>query len=260
MNLADVLGDKPIERPAIVDEPATDEKPAAGEPEAAAAPSVATEVPAEKPAEPSTQRDEQGRFAKKPDHTVPLTALEAERRRRQELEAELARFREHKPKTDFFEDPNKAFEERVSEYVAPLRNELMNLRLERFKERHEDFDEVVVLALQKAQTDAVLRHQFDSAPNEEAALKLIYREGKLLKELGDVDRDIGKYREKVLSEHQGKLTELEARLKALEAENATLKASQAKAAKIPQSLNSEPSAAQGDVMFTGPKPLKSIFS
>lgn len=258
MNLADVLGDKPIERQA---EPATDEKPVETPSEpTAAVPSAATETePAKQPATTSTQRDEKGRFATKPEAKpeVPVAALIEERRRRQELEAELQKYREQKPKTDFFEDPAKATTEHVREAVSPLEREVLDLKVQLQRMKNPDFDEVMMLVLQKAQDDQLLRHQIDSSPDP---LSFIYREGKRLKELADVDGDITKYRDKVTAEERQKYADLETRYKALEAKVASLESAHDKRARVPQSLNSENSAPAASVTFTGPRPLGSIIN
>lgn len=248
MNLDDVLGDKPIERPAIV-EPTTDEKPVESPDATAAAPSAVETV--EKPTE-STQRDEKGRFATKPEEKpepmVPLSALLAERARRKEPE-------QAKPKTSIFDDEDKGVRERVEDHVEPLRAEIFNLKLQLAKSQP-GFDDAVMAFLKAAQNDAVLKHQADTAPDP---LAFIYREGKRIKELADVDGDIEKYRDKVVSQEKVKYSELETKYKALEAENKALKESQEKRAKVPHSLNSEQSAVSNSEQFAGPRPLKSIL-
>lgn len=252
MDIDDVLSDKPIvtEPEPVEAEVTTDVKPETPE---TAAPSAATETKPE--AEISPQRDDKGRFAK-PEPAAPIAALIDERRKRQELEAELQQYRQNKPKTDFFEDPAKATTEHVSEAISPLQREVLELKVELQRLRNPDFDDVMRGVLEKAQTDALLRHQIDSAPDP---LAFIYREGKRLKELADVDGDITKYREKVLAEQGAKVAELETRFKALESENQALKASLTKREQIPQSLNSEQSAANKDVAFAGPTPLSNLF-
>jgi hypothetical protein len=120
----------------------------------------------------------------------------------------------------------------------------------------EDYDEVVEAFMQASDADPTLAAAFRNAddPGEYA-----YTVGKQFKELGDVGGDITKYREKVDAQWKGKVGELEQRLTALEAENKALKESQEKRAKVPQSLNSEPSAASSAETFAGPRPLKSIL-
>jgi len=254
MNLDEILGDKPIVTPTE----ATDVKPA--ETEAAAAPSAVTEAPKEapqeQPKETSTQRDDKGRFAK-PEPSVPVAALADERRKRQELEAELQRLREAKPKTDFFEDPNKAFEERIESTLTPWKERFFKLSIKAARAGRDDYEEVSEAFSRAADADPRLTEQLrdHDDPGE-----FIYSVGKQLKELSDVGGDIGKYRSKIESQYTTKLSEMETRLKALEAENKTLKESQHKQARVPQSLNSEQSAAASSAAFAGPRPLKAIIS
>lgn len=266
MDLNDVFSDKPI---VTVDEPEktepepTDVKAEADTAAEPAAPSAATEAKApEQTTEPakeaaSPQRDDKGRFAKTEPAEAPIAALISERRKRQELEQEVAKLRQSAPKTDFFEDPVKATTEHVSEAVSPLHREVLDLKVQLQRMQHDDFDEVMMLVLNKAKDDPLLKHQVDSAPDP---LAFIYREGKRMKELADVDGDIGKYRDKVLAESSAKYSELETKYKALEAENRQLKESLTKREKVPQSLNSEPSASAKDVTFTGPTPLSQVFN
>jgi hypothetical protein len=259
MNLNDVLGDKPVERPAVNDEPVTDVKPVE---ETAAAPSAVTEeAKPEQAAESAAQRDEKGRFKadepKKADEPLPLAALLSERKRRQEAEAELLKLREGQPKTDFFADPAKATTEHVREAVSPLQQELLDLKVQLQRMKRPDFDEVMMIVLEKAQSDPLLKHQVDSAPDP---LEFIYTEGKRLKELADVGGDITKYREKAVAEERAKFSELETRYKALQAEIEALKSSHDKRARVPQSLSDEQSATASAGTFAGPTPLKSILS
>lgn len=260
MNLDDVLGDAPVPEVSPEDpKETTDVKPEpAKEAESAAAPSAAKESEPAKEAEQAQPRDDKGRFSeRKAEPSAPIAALLEERRKRQELEAEVAKYRERQPKTDFFEDPAKATTEHVREQVSPLEREVLDLKVQIQRLQHTDFDEVMKLVLHKAAEDPVLKHQIDTAPDP---LSYLYREGKRMKALADVDGDIDKYREKVLSQHAAKTTELETRLKALEAENRTLRESLDKRAKVPQSLNSEPSAASAAETFAGPTPLTSILN
>lgn len=254
MNLNEVLGDKPVPAPVVeaaAETAATDvTEPAKVETEAA--PSAAKPEPEKAEA----ARDDKGRFAK-PEPTAPIAALLDERRRRQELEAEVAQYRANKPKTDFFEDPAKATNEHVSEALNPLQREVMDLRVQLQRLQHPDFDDAMRIVLEKVQTDPLLKHQVDSAPDP---LEFIYREGKRMKELADVDGDISKYREKVTAAERARISELETRLQAIEAENKALKESITKRSQVPQSLNSEPSAATTSGQFAGPTPLKSILS
>lgn len=262
MNLADVLSDKPVPAREPIVEPATDVKPEPAQAvEPAAAPSAAKEPePAKEPA-PTQARDDKGKFTKPQEEQVDgrTQALREERRKRQELERELQQLREAKPKTDFFENPDQALNERLSSHLQPIQERFFKLSVKAARNvaGREDYDEVAQAFTEAADNDPTLMTAFRNAddPGEYA-----YTIGKQFKELGDVGGDITKYREKIDSQWKGKLGELETRLTALEAENKALKESQEKRAKVPQSLNSEPSAATAAETFAGPRPLKAIFS
>ena len=255
MDLNDVLSDKPVAESEPETALATDVKAEAEKPAAEAAPSAATpEIKAEAETKPDVQRDDKGRFSpkpeEKPEQMVPLSALLAERARRREPDAA-------KPKTSVFEDEDRGISERVAEHVEPLQRQVFDLQLKLAKTQHTDFDDSVMTFLKASQTDAVLKYQADNAPDP---LAFIYREGKRIKELADVDGDIGKYREKVTTEERAKYSDLETKYKALQAEVAALKQSKDKQSKVPQSLNSEQSATTDTATFAGPTPIKAILN
>ena len=178
-------------------------------------------------------RDEAGRFAKqeRPEEVDGrVKALQAERERRRRAEAELASRREQKPKTDFFENPTQAF----SENIEPLQRELLSLKVELESVKSPDFKEALQLVLEEVENDPVLKYQIDNSPDP---LKLIYREGKRLKELGDVDGDIMKYREKVTGELKTELGKRDEQIKALTAQLEAVTKAQKELEAIPRSLN-----------------------
>jgi hypothetical protein len=260
MNLADVLSDKPVPARVPIEEPVTDVKPEPTETvEPAAAPSAAKEPePAKEPA-PTQARDDKGKFTKPQEEVDGRTiALREERRKRQEAERQLQELQQAKPKTDFFENPDQALQERLSSQLAPIQERFFKLSVKAAKNvaGREDYEEVAQAFAEAADNDPALMAAFRNAddPGEYA-----YTVGKQFKELGDVGGDITKYREKIDSQWKGKMSELETRLTALEAENKALKESHEKRAKVPQSLNSEPSAASTAESFAGPRPLKSIL-
>lgn len=265
MDLDNVLSDKPAP-PVVIDKvpEAMDEKPetdALPQTEAfkepAATPSVAKDEPAPtKVDEPAVVRDEKGRFTKS-EPTVPVAALQEERRKRQEAEERLRQAEPQKPKTSVFEDEDKAILERVDAQLLPWKDRFFKFSVKAAKVGRDDYDAIAQVFSEAAAQDPRLATQLrdHDDPGE-----FIYSVGKQLHELGDVGGDITKYREKVESEWKGKFGELETRLKALEAENKALKESRDRQSKIPQSLNSEQSASPKDGVFAGPSPLKSILS
>ncbi len=248
MELNAVLTDVvPVREPIV--ESATDEKPTE---QVDATPSVAKE-PEE--TEVQAQRDDKGRFkgqeeGKKPETMVPLSALLAERAKRKAPEVPTA-------KTDVFENPDKAIEERVSEATAPLRAQYFNLSLRAAQRTYKDFEDAAKAFSEASEKDERLVDQLRS---HEDPGEFIYAVGMQVKELADVGGDFGKYREKIRAESKSEADALRARIQALEAENATLKSSREKAAKVPQSLNAEPSGVAKGTEFAGPTSINSILN
>ncbi len=226
--------------------------------------SAPAEKAAEKPAEPPAKeaaadtdaaRDEKGRFQK----TVPQEALHAERQRRQAIEAELAKMREAKPLPSVLDDEDGAFKARIAQATQPLHERLFKLSVKSARNvtGREDYDDVLGTFLESADKDPRLMEAFRAAddPGEYA-----YSVGKQIKELSDVGGDIIAYGKKKQSEGAAEAEALKTQIKAMQAEIETLKASKDKQSKVPQSLNSEASAAGREQTFAGPKPLKSILN
>lgn len=239
-SLSSILGDSPFG----TGEAATaDPAPPAEEPK--------KETPAAETKEVQQARDESGRFAKaeepkadepkadepkKPELTkADVAAIIDERRKRQELERELTQLRQQqKPKTDLFENPDVAIQERLQERLAPLEQTIMNLQVELAKSKMTDFDDAAKAFFTHAQNDPVMMHQADTAPDPFA---FIYREGKRLMELGDVGGDIVKYREKVTAESKAEIAKRDEQIKTLTAQIEELTKAQAELAAVPRSLN-----------------------
>lgn len=222
---------------------------------------VAETQPVEaKPVEATTEpvvtdkaRDEAGRFTKAPEKTEEVdgrtVALREERRKRQELQAELAKYQEQKPKTDFFENPEKAF----SENVEPLQRELLNLKVELETVRNPEFKDLMMTVLEKAAEDPLLKHQIDTAPDP---IKLIARLGKQFKELPD--GDLEKYRERVTGELKGELSKRDQQIAALTAQVEALSKAQKELESIPRSLNKGNESAPRTIAETDDDSITSI--
>lgn len=267
--IADVLSDKSVPARTEKPESVTDDKSeideresAADEIEETAAPSAAkeTQKPAEpakaddKPADTSLARDDKGRFQK----TVPLEALHAERAKRQALEKQVQAAQ--KPPPSVLEDEDGAFNARLAQATQPLQVKFFKLSVKaaRMAPGREDYDEITQAFLDAAEKDPQLEKAWRESddPGEYA-----YSVGKQIKELGDVGGDIVAYGAKKLAEGAAQADTLKQKITALEAEITALKASKDKQEKVPQSLNSEQSAAaNGAATFAGPRPLKSILS
>ncbi len=237
-SLSSILGDTPFSKG----------EPAPAEPAPPAA-ELKTEEPkadiVETKSEPA--RDDSGRFAKteakveetKTEEKPPLTKADVAaiidyRRRAQAAEERLRQLESSKSKTDIWENPEVAITERVSDQITPLRNQIFDLQLQLAKTQMPDFDDAVMAFLKAAESDPVLKHAADTAPNE---LQFIYREGLRLKELGDVGGDIRRYREKVTAEAMAKLGEKDQEIQTLKSQLEALTKAHAELSAVPRSLN-----------------------
>lgn len=241
----------------------------APEPEAKAEPEAAPE-PAE-PEKPQRERDESGKFkAKEPEKEPEVTeedkpkgkpdgiaALIAERRKRQELEKQLEAVKSQQPKTDFFQDPDKAFQERFSTETAKQSERFFNMsvKLARIQPGREDYDEAAQSFVEAAEADPRL---YDQLRGDEDPGEFIYTVGKQIKELADVGGDIGQYRQKVTSELQTQISERDKRLQALEAELASVKKQYEELSTVGRSLNQQGSG-RSTVVMTDDDPLEDIL-
>ncbi len=238
--------DEPKEE--IIDEPeAPDPEDAVDEPEKPDEP-PATDPPKEPAKEPEP-----------PVKTVPHQALHEERKRREAAEARLAELEKQRPpKTSVLEDEDKAFNERLAEATAPIRQQFFKLSVNAAKRvpGREDYDEIYDFMNAEIQANPDLFNQLDQDDPGES----IYKVGKLRKELAEVGGDFSKYREHITAKTQAELNQQKQEIATLKAELAALKASAEKKAKLPSSLNAEPSGSPKEEVFAGPKPLKSVFA
>lgn len=224
-----------------------------------------TEPAGSSPAPEDTSEPDKPEEPSKREETVPHEALHAERKRRQELEARTRELearladKEQKPKTSVLEDEDKAFQERLTEASRPIVQKLFNLSVAAAKRvpGREDYQQVYDFMNEEVQKHPELMQAINEA---EDPGEYIYQLGKTRKELAEVGGDFARYREKIAAEKDAKLSEAQKRIAALEAENAALKASKEKREVIPKSLNAEQSAAAKDEGFSGPTPLRSVFS
>lgn len=271
-SLADVLSGAGDDASASSESaPAASEKPAAAtdvkpeqpaKQEPAAAPSAAktTEPKTEQPkaedakadtAEVDRARNEKGQFAKADEVASLRTALQEERRKRQDLERKQrdqeAAPKQELPKKDFWDDPDAALEERLTPLEQKLRNEyesrLFGIYEENARDKHTDYDEIVDELLTEARDDAALGSQvFTQAKAARNPAEFLYTYAKNRRELKAVGGDLGKYKETVAAEYTPKITALETENSTLKAEIKQLKAQLDNIGKVPSSLNAEPSA------------------
>lgn len=245
-------------------EPVTDVKPAEGEkPDAPSAPSAEQAKTDESKAEDKTEgddksddktRDEKGRFktdekdkSVKPDEIASLRkALQAERKKRQELEQRAKEQpKDEKPKTDFWTDPDAAVEERLSAREEKLRREsetrFFSLCEKLAKAKHDDYEAVVESLIQETENDPNLARQvFSEARQSDDPAEFLYSTAKHRSEMKAVGGDLGKYKESVEAPLREQVKKLEAEKKALEEKLEKL-------GKVPSSLNAQPSATRASV-------------
>lgn len=197
-------------------------------------------------------RDESGRFAPKAEAKetptrADIAAIIDERRKRQELERRVQELTSGQPKADFWSDPEKALEERVSALVNPLHSQNLQLRVDMARLKNPDFDDAMMAYLEAAQKDEVLKHQADNSPDP---LEFIYREGKRIKELAPYGGDLNKRDEARFGELKAEVAKKDELLKAMQAQLDAVTKSQAELAAVPRSLNAEqsgtPKAADAD--------------
>lgn len=240
--------------------------PAAPEPVEAPDPAPVVEPAPEapKPAEPTgekkdaspaseRQRDEQGRFAPKSDAEpmVPLSAMLAERERRQKAEEKA---QAAVPPLDIFADPKGFIKAELDAREGPLmekateaaRSQFLQFTENSARSRHTDYDVAREAFAEEAQRNPMMVQKLRDAadPGE-----FIYQQGKTAIELRSVGGDLSAYRKHIETET---IARLEKERTAREARNAG----------IPQSLNAEPSkgaGVQGSSAWAGPTPDKELF-
>lgn len=237
-SLQSILSGSATDSPEVTAAPAAPPPDVKAAEAAVAAPSAAPEPVAEtKPAE--VVRDESGRFAKpdakepKPEPMVPLSALLAERAKRQSAPAAP------EPKVSIFENEDEGVASRVNEHLTPVKEQVFNLSLELAKAKHADFDDMAKAFVDAAERDPRLWDAMKSSPNP---AMYTYQVGRQIRELSDVNGDIVKYGEKKTAEVRSELEKERAERAAMAAEVATLKKQIADLQALPSSLNSQSSA------------------
>lgn len=193
-----------------------------------------------------TSRDDAGRFApkeakteKQPLQPADIAAIIDERRKRQDAERRLQQYETGTAKPDFWEDPEKAVNARLQEFVSPLKSELLDLQVENARLKNPDFDESMMAFLQAAQSDPNLSTLADNAPNP---LQFIYREGKRIKELAAYGGDLNKRDEAKFGEFKGEIAKRDQQIATMQAQLDQLTKSQAELDAVPRSLSKTPSS------------------
>ena len=191
---------------------------------------------------------------------VPLAALEAERKGRQDwkekairYEEELKNLREQRQQA-----PQQTTEQRQVDPLERMQQELVTQRFnmseqmarDRYKDAT-DLEEMVMLCAEQAAKNPALQAQLAASPHP---WDFAYKEGKRLKlmqDMGDNPDDFkAKIRAEILAELQG----------SGQATTATAPAAAPSATPLPQSLaTARSSAGRTAPAFTGPTPIGSLF-
>ena len=149
----------------------------------------AAETPAEVPTTPEVKEDK----------TVPLPALLAERDKRKELERKLAEFeaKNQQPQPEFYENP-EAFVQMVEQRTQARIHAILE---EQAREANPDYDDVMQVVLEAAQTNPEIQRQVFAATNPAVAA---YKLGKQLMEYREMQNP-EQYKAKLEAEIRAKL-------------------------------------------------------
>lgn len=179
---------------------------------------------------------------------VPLAALEAERRGRQDWKEKAVRFEEEaRQLRERMAERNAPTEQQQLDPIQQVRQDMLN---ERFnisemvaRQKYPDLDDVVKFFQEAVQQNPALGMALHQQANP---YEFAYREGKRVQMLKEVGDDPAAYRAKVEAE-------IRAQLQPQSAASA--------AATLPASLaGARSSASRSAPAFTGPAPLSSLFN
>ncbi len=156
----------------------------------------------EKPAPTAVEKPKEP--ADDPPH-VPVKAMQEERKKRQELERQLAQLRQQqqKPPPDVIQDPEGFRQHIQSDLRSQLENERVNMSAAWAKRQYQDYESVMETWFQLTADNPVLYAQ---ATKQDLPADWAYQHAKrhlLLQEIGDPTQ----YRQKLESELEAKLRE-----------------------------------------------------
>lgn len=238
-------------------EPEKAEQPSAAPAVAEAPPSTAEKTEGEKPAESATA-------APKDDKLVPLTALEAERKGRQDwkekalrLEGEMKAYREAQQRAQG-SDPQAQQQDPMAMMQQQIINERFNNSEMSVRAQFAsagDVDAMVEVFSKHAESNPALQAEL---ANQRHPWLFAYTEGKKLHAMSEMGGDPASYREKLRAEIEA---ELRAKIAAESAPPQDQSNPDAPAKpNIPSSLaGSRSSAPRSAPTWTGPTPLNEIF-
>lgn len=182
-----------------------------------------------------------------------LVAAQDERKKRQELEAEVARLRAAAPKEpakDFWTDPDAALKAQKDELMAAVAATRVQTAETIAKSRYPDYLEKIAVFSQIAQQNPWLAKHVQDAPDPAEAAYRIGKNAHDLQQLGGMDAALAKERQETAARVRA---EVEKELK----EKAE-KAAQERAA-IPGSLSDARSTGGNKVVWNGPTSLDNIL-
>jgi hypothetical protein len=212
--------------------------------------------PEQQPQEQSAQPPEgEGAAPPAADTTrhVPLEALEAERKGRQDwkekairAEAERDQLRQQMERGQ--QPPQQQQQDPLLTLQQQMVNDRFNFSEALMREKHADVDEAVEAFKEAAKQNPALVAQMHANP---LPWKFAYEEGKRLRFATEIGNDPEAYRKKVRAE-------IEAELKAQQ-QPASLQSQQPAAQPLPQSLAGARSSGARGGTFTGPVPFETLF-
>jgi hypothetical protein len=172
-------------------------------------------------------------------------AMQAERERRQALQAELEALKKPPaPPVDPWTDLPGALAQQQQTFQEQLRQQRLMVSEDLAREKYKDFEEVITHFNEAVQKNPALADQMLNARNP---AEYAYKQGLLHKELGSVNGDPVAYRAK-----------LEADIRASVQAEFNAKHGIAPV-EVPTSLNADSSPAVKEPVYAGPPPLKSLL-
>lgn len=163
--------------------------------------------------------------------TVPLAAMVAERKKRQQLEAQLRELQEQQPKPDFYADPEKYLKDTLSQHTLRMSAAMVEAQ-------HPDFKEKLAVFLEEAAGNPLLQAELESHPHP--AL-YAYQQAQRIEEFRQL-KDVDSYKAKVRAEVEAAVrAEYEAKAKQKQALKASLPPdlTNARAARTPEPVVDE---------------------
>jgi hypothetical protein len=171
-------------------------------------------------------------------------AMQAEREKRQALQAELEALKAPKPEPiDPWTDLPGALAQQQKTFQEQLRQQRLLVSEEIAREKHKDFEEVIGHFNEAVQSNPALASQMVEARNP---AEFAYKQGLLHKELGSVNGDPIAYRSKLESDIRAKV-------------EAEFKAKYGDKTPVPASLNSDSSPVIATPTYEGPPKLSTLL-